>query len=672
MAQETQKPYEFKAEDSKYQFADEYRSDLDVHNSYIRDFEAYEAMGIGQVYDSVSKSIDGSKITDSYSATLASERAARVMAKLPDGQVTGINADQGKAALLDILRQKWIYPNANAQHKLKIKLRMWDEYSFWYGGMPMFYDWNVTPNYVGPDCWLWSPRKLIPQQGRTSIADMDYVWSIADVGKKYLKDIIESVDGAKDSGGWQLDALTYLSECADKETKKLDTDQDTKVARDRTQQSIKKGITLVTRYESGKNGHWVTFAPDHGDLTVRDLPNPHKNSRIPFVIKYSKVLFDSFYGLGDFQRAKPLQFARDGLTNFYFKGIKMNLIPPIIINANGVLKHTIDYREGAVMMETIPNSVRRLETSTAGLATYQGAQSALTGSLLTLFGSQNAALPAAEALNPSQGKTPAAIGLYADKEATRDGQDRELLESAIEELFDGFLSLIVNIGTESIPVTLFEEDIQSIVDAGMEDVLDIFTNDSLAAWEDRKAKLARFVRNPTRTGGVLKIDPKKLRGSEWRFNIDSGSTAKVSREAQRQALTEFIGVVSKLQNVIQADQTVSVNWGQIMKTFQALTDIPGVEKFITYNGSAARQKPLTTDGSPDVGAGIRKSLAESINYKDAPEDIKRQIEVEAGFTPSVLAQPALVAAPAPAMAPSGAPMMKDPHVAAAASMLHKM
>jgi hypothetical protein len=40
----------------------------------------------------------------------------------------------------------------------------------------------------------------------------------------------------------------------------------------------------------------------------------------------------------------------------------MNLIPPIIVNANGVLKHTIDYREGSVMQETIPNSIRRLET----------------------------------------------------------------------------------------------------------------------------------------------------------------------------------------------------------------------------------------------------------------------------------------------------------------------
>jgi hypothetical protein len=69
--------------------------------------------------------------------------------------------DIGKAAFMDILRQKWIYPNANAQHNFVEKLNMWQFYSSVYGYMPMFYDWNVASNgYVGPDCWLWNPRNL--------------------------------------------------------------------------------------------------------------------------------------------------------------------------------------------------------------------------------------------------------------------------------------------------------------------------------------------------------------------------------------------------------------------------------------------------------------------------------------------------------------------------------
>lgn len=550
----------------EYQHKKDYDSDWDIHQNYINTFNAYEAMLVGQVYDSVSNSIDGSKITDSYAATLAIERAARVVGKLPEGETRAVaKADEGKAAFMDILRQKWIFPNANAQHPFETKIRLWQLYSSVYGYMPMFYDWNVSnTGYVGPDCWLWNPRNLVPQQGRVSIDDMDYVTALTWVSKKYLKSMLKKGEG----GGWDIEALKALIELAENETTDVDQDKDTQVTKDRTPSGVKRGICLATRYESGDDGEWITFAPDHSCVEVRRIKNPHKNGRIPFVVKYSQPLFDSFYGLGDFQRAKPLQFARDGLTNFYFKGIKMNLIPPIIANANGVLKHTIDYREGAVMMETIPNSIRRLETSTAGLATYQGAQSNLTGSLLSLFGSQNASMPGSETLNPSQGKTPAAISMYSDKEATRDGQERMYLELALEQLTDGFFSLITNIGTEEIPVALFSEDIEEISKAGMSDVLQLF--DDLEP-------------NETLTGGVLKIKPESLKGVEYRFNVDPGSTSKINKDNQRQALEALMGNLAKFQNVFKDDKRININWDKMLKNYGDIIDVPNANEYVSIN-----------------------------------------------------------------------------------------
>lgn len=558
-------------EQFEYQYKKDYQEDWDIHRKYVSDnFDSWEAMLLGQVYDSVSKSIDGSKITDSYAMTLAKERADRVVAKLPEGQTLPIGkADLGKAAFMDIIRQKWIYPNANAQHPFLEKLNMWQLYSSVYGYMPMYYDWNVsTTGYVGPDCWLWNPRNLIPQQGRTSIADMDYVTALTWVSKKYLEDMLET-----EGGGWNADAIRALLE--GDETTSQDTERDTETERIRIAQGTKKGICLATRYESGEDGEWITFAPDNGCIEVRRLKNPHKNGRIPFVIKYCQPTYDSFYGLGDFQRAKPLQYARDGLTNFYFKGIKMNLIPPIIVNANGVLKHTIDYREGSVMQETIPNSIRRLETSTAGLATYQGAQSNLTGSLLSQFGSQNASMPGAETLNPSQGKTPSAINMYSEKEATRDGSDRRHLQSAIEELTDGFFSLIVNIGTETIPLSLFTDDIQEIERAGLEDVLELF---------------GTVEPNATLNGADLKINPQVLKGVEYRFNMKGDSTTKTNKDAQRESLENFIGVIGKFQNLFKEDPRIQVNWGAIMKAEQSLSDIEGLQDFVTVSDGPSPQE----------------------------------------------------------------------------------
>lgn len=596
--------------DKQFEYKDDYESDWTHHRDYIQSFDSYEAMLLGEVWDSVSNSIDGSKMTDGYSMTLAKERADRVMAKLPEGvtESAGV-ADVGKAAFMDILRQKWIYPNANAQHPFLEKLNMWQLYSSVYGYMPMMYDWNISnTGYVGPDCWLWNPRNLIPQQGRISIVDMDYVTALTWVSKKFL-------EGMKGKPGVDDDALDLLIELSEQSTH-VDTHKDTLTERIRVAQSRKRGVCLATRYESGPDGNWCTFAPDHGHIQVREIPNPHKNGRIPFVIKYSQPLFDSFYGLGDFQRSRAIQFGRDGLRNFYFKGVKMNLIPPIVANSNGVIKHTLDYREGAVMLETLPNSIRRLETSSAGLQTYQAAMSDLTGSLLSMYGTQNASLPGAEALNPSQGKTPAAIGYYGSKEASRDGSELRHLESAIEQLFDGLFSVTANIGTEDIPVALFASDIQEIIDSGMGDLQDLFT-----------AKSLKLVSKGT--AGELKVDPKKLKGIEYRFNISPDSTTKADRQAEQQAFDTFVSMIAKFQNIFKDDPRVDVNWGAILEAGEKLSGVKGAKNFVKFdpNQPAPHQVQQQIAQKPVPPKQL-------LTYKDAPEDIKRQMESADGYQPS--------------------------------------
>lgn len=563
-------------QDFQYEYKADYESDWDLHRNYIQSFDAYEAMLVGTVYDSVSNKVDGSKITDSYATTLSRDRADRVIAKLPDGETESVGkADVGKAAFMDIIRQKWIYPNANAQRPLLEKFNLWQFYSSVYGYMPMFYDWTTSnTGYVGPDCWLWSPRNLVPQQGKVSIEDMDHVTALTWMSEKRLQEIKENL---VEGDGWDRDALQALIDNANQTTSGTDTNQNTFVERDRIPSGSKKGICLATRYEAGDDGKWCTFAPENGYIKVRELPNPHKNGRIPFVIKYSQPLFDSFYGLGDFQRAKPLQFARDGLTNFYFANLKRNLAPGIIVNANGVVKHTLDVtKANPVLMETIPNSIRPMPTNTAGLSTYQGAQSNLTGSLLAQYGTQNGSIPGAESLNPSQGKTPAAIEMYSALEATRDGAERRHLETAIEQLTDGFNSLIVNIGTESIPIDLFYEDIMDIQKAGLTDVMDIFGKN--------------FAPDQTGAAGTLRIDPATLKGVEYRFNITPNSTAKLNKEKQLQGLERFIDNLGKFQNIIKDDPRIEIHPDKIAEAFGSLSDVKNANEFITVKDGPSPQE----------------------------------------------------------------------------------
>lgn len=618
-----------RAKEFEYEYYKDYSTDWDIHKNYINTFDPYEAMLLGQVYDSVSATVDGSKITDAYSSTLAKERADRVVAKHPDGLTVSVGkADVGKAAFMDILRQKWIYPNANSQFPFLQKLNMWQLYSSVYGYMPMFYDWNVSnTGYIGPDCWLWNPRNLVPQQGRVSIEDMDYVHALTWVGHESLEKINEN---ESEGDGWDRKALDLLIELSKEKTTDPDANKDTLTTRNRVNQATKRGVCLVTRYESGPDGEWITFAPDHSNIEVRRLKNPHKNGRIPFVIKYSQPLFDSFYGLGDFQKAKPLQFARDGLTNFYFASLKRNLSPGIIVNANGVMKNTLDVTSpNPILMETIPNSIRPMPTNTAGLATYQGVQSNLTGSLLSQFGTQNASLPGSEALNPSQGKTPAAIDMYSSKEATRDGAERQNLEVAIEQLTDGFFSLVANIGTEDIPVELFADDIEDIVKAGQEDIIGLFDKGS-------------FKPDGTLTAGTLTVKPGSLKGVEYRFNIEPGSTMKINKAKQLQELERFIDNMGKFQNIIKDDPRVQIHPDKIAKTFGSLADIDGASEFISVSDGPSKQE-----------LELKQQLEE---MQKQLQEAQQQLEI-AKSTPE------------PTQTPIGGKVFTDPHVTAAAQEL---
>lgn len=611
-------------EKSQYEFEykSDYESDWDIHRNYINTFDPYEAMLVGTVYDSVSNKVDGSKITDSYAATLSRDRADRVIAKLPEGSTEAVGkADVGKAAFMDILRQKWIYPNANSQRPLIEKFNLWQLYSSVYGYMPMYYDWNTSnTGYIGPDCWLWNPRNLIPQQGKVSIEDSDYATALVWKSKKSLEEILEK---AVEGDGWDKDAITELISKVNATTSGNDTEKNTYVERDRVPSGSKKGICIATRYESGPDGKWCTFAPENGFIKIREVANPHKNGRIPFVIKYAQPLFDSFYGLGDFQRAKPLQFARDGLTNFYFANLKRNLAPGIIVNANGVVKHTLDVtKPNPVLMETIKDSIRPMPTNTAGLSTYQAAMSNLTGSLLSLYGTQNASMPGAETLNPSQGKTPAAIEMFSGVEATRDGAERRHLETAIEQLTDGFFSLVANIGTEKIPVDLFYEDIKEIMRSGLGDIQELFDG--------------QISMDKSGTAGTLKIDPKAFRDIEWRFNIEPNSTEKINKEKQLQNLERFIGNIGKFQNIFKDDPRIDIHPEKIAAIFGTLSDVKGAEEFITVKEGPSPQEQQMQQQLQELTQKLQEAEQKAV-HRPPSESIKFSDVIGAGATDAAAA-----------------------------------
>ena len=95
----------------------------------------------------------------------------------------------------------------------------------------------------------------------------------------------------------------------------------------------------------------------------------------------------------------------------------------------------------------------------------------------------------------------------------------------------------------------------------------------------------------------LRIDPSKLKGLEYRFELEPNSTSKKTKEAQLQAMLDFLNFVGKMPNALQQYQENTgrvPNWDHIFKQFGVLADIPGMEAMFMEAPAPQIQQPNDT------------------------------------------------------------------------------
>lgn len=564
----------------------DYSEDLEQHDGAITDYDAYEAMDMGKTYDPVSRKT-GNGLTDNMTATIYLERAARVAGQLPEGETQAFGKkDYGKAMFLDLLRTKWINPNANSQFDFLTKMFIWQYGSSEYNVMPMHYDIvvNETTGYIGPDCWLWNPRNFIPQSGETSISDMDYVHALSYKTVRFFEKILDD----EEDDTWDKEAIQSILSTLRGMTRDTDTKRDTLSYRERMKQSTRQ-ICIATRYEAGEDGHWITFLPDLGCKVIRDVPNPHKNARIPFVLKRCIPKLDSYYGNGDFQRSMPMQFANDGLDNFYFQGIKVNLFTPLMINMQTAIRHTISQDPGAILEFNGPPDAKRLEGSTAGLSTYQAAKGMAKGAIQSIAGTTDTRSNKESASDPGFGKTPEALKQIKERESTRDNFDRGLLERAMAELYDGMYSIIPTV-VDDIPVDMFSHEIEEIMQSGYTDLGEMFKY-----WQQTGNASYRVSESGNQMR--IKLNPAAFAGINAKFDVKANSTAKQTREQQLEAIQQFWLLVGKMPNALDQYQQATgkvPDWEYVFGEMGKLMDLPFLDKMFT--NATMPSQPATPAG----------------------------------------------------------------------------
>lgn len=507
-----------------------------------------EALLLGRNLDSVSNKTK-SQVFDPRLSTIIIERMNRVMAQHATGKVRCLDNPKDKVPtlILDLALQRYVIPNADSQYDLLTKFKLQDFYSLAYGSYVSLVDYRIDKDYIGPDTWLIPIRHFFPEAN--AVNDMNHCFIDTWVTRQWLE--------SRSKETWKN--IDVILEELDKKSSEKDTDQQSLSEQENSVTGSGKGraqlIHLRTRYEADR---WVTVAVDASPALeersiCRDIKNPQDNNEIPVITKHAFPLIDRFYGLGEFERGKTLQYATNSLWNLYLDGLKMRIFPPMIINDDGVVASSLGYNPGARWKETKPNSIRAWNTGSQSEQAFQSTYSALISAVMNQAGTTN--VMTADVVDPGMGKTPEAIKRMGARESSRDAWDRYLMEKTVEKTFNLMTDLLVKKQQKPINFDLFEGEIKRIK----------------SAFPDQADQMAEIFES--QTYGKMKVNRGQLGGGQWKYRwyIDSGTTMKTDSQEEHQAVTEIMAVMSKIPGAMeQVGQTGKIRLGNTVYDFNEL------------------------------------------------------------------------------------------------------
>jgi len=161
--------------------------------------------------------------------------------------------------------------------------------------------------------------------------------------------------------------------------------------------------------------------------------------------------------------------------------------------------------------------------------TFNSTYSFLVAALLNEAGTTDTTV--SENTDPGQGKTPQALQMVANREASRDNWDRFMMEEALEEVMKKMVNLTANGIDKDIELRLFAKEIEDIKKV-YPDVVEMLDGSER---------------------GVVKISKKEFADTKFDYEITKGSTYKVD-------------IAKELQNITQIFQTTIQNYDLIQKS----------------------------------------------------------------------------------------------------------
>lgn len=501
-----------------------------------------------------------SRISEGSLSTIVLERSGRTVAQLPSGKIKPASKmDEGNSYVMNLCLQRYVFPNANDQFALVDKLFLVDYFSDLYGGVDVLSYWRIDDDYVGPDFQILNPRNVFWQAGKTNKSHSEYVFVSTFVSKSWL-------EKKKELSNWKSDAinrvLKQIKDGAAKPSAKDDAQRQTTNAQEKNSSGdwgTTQEIEVVTKYERGKSGKWITFLPDYDNEIIRSIKNPNDNGTIPVKRKEPLLpLLDSIYGQGSIERGESMQKAIDSVVNLTHDGLKYTIFPITKYNGSIVSRSSMRWEAGAFWNMSDLNAVSTHQVGNQALGTFQPTYQFLKGAMLNQNGTTDTAVSESDGL-PGMGKTPAAIKKIAQRESTFDRICRDRFEAFWSELVEDWVHMIASKQEKPIEFYIYDEEIDRINAMGYK----VELNEGA---ETRKKADGTDVTE--RGSAKLTLKPKALKGN-YRYIVDAGTSMQQDDAEEHEKLGEVLLTALKVGpevvNQILAQEGKTLSFANLFK-----------------------------------------------------------------------------------------------------------
>lgn len=595
-----------------------YTTAVDESRVWRKDYHEFERLADNDLLEDLDENLP--EVNDGSLAASLFKLPKRIVSSKLSGRVKSISRDE--QWLTEIANLQWenkIIPNANSQAPFHRKWKDAVRKAAIYGSVPLITLFVERGNYTGADFIVAQPQDVTIEPGKVSDYDSDVIFWDVYFTELQLKDMIAQAKTetkeAKKSGNdgynkWDVPSLEKILASKQKDDRSSQDDN-----RQKNDKSVTRGgfhFCIVVQ-----RGVEAPFYMYHKGTkkTVREWSNPDPTGDVPIHFLYCYQDFINPYGIGIVKLAGGTQNVLDYMRQADVLATQLGFRPPISIagNTDNTDFDSILYAQDQqwIVGDAV---VKREEISNQVYAELPNRIMMYKTSLNQLIPTGDTSATAAGSGDPTQSKTPAGVKLAAANLSIDDEDFKDNLEMTYESVAKSMINThFANMqGTDL--MKLDEEEQQIMAKAGVQFPTDEQgnpTSEFELTWDEARAEFDfeidaeadKASDEQQRLEGLLKV--AQFRASDPAFDTKLAASGKKLNDGE--LYSEIISLTTDndkiLEDIGEGDQP---------------------QQPVDPNAAKAQQPKLPS---------------ESLNYKDAPEDIKRQIEAQAGLQPSTMTSP---------------------------------